>query len=224
MPPRRAPALSTHTGCRMLRLNVSADVADLKRKLSYIEREQVPFAASMAINETGNDVARAITAQMDQYLENPTPFTKAAYITSKGRFKGKFANKRNLVAILIPGKVQAEYLRFQIAGGTRTPKQKAILVPTRAAPKNQYGNLTKSTRKALIAGKRDFFSAGAREKKTPGIYKKIGTEEIQPMAFYVDSATYRPIFPIDKISAGVVRNRFPKNLQEAIKKALSTAR
>ncbi len=208
----------------MLKINVSADVSDLKRRLSYIEREQVPFAASKALNETANDVAKAITVQMDQYLENPTPFTKAAYISNRGTFKGKFANKRNLVAILIPGKVQAEYLRFQIAGGIRTPKQKAILVPTRFAPKNQYGNISRATRKAFIAGKKDYFSAGKRENRTPGVYQKVNKETAKPMAFYVDSAKYKAIFPIDKISSGVVRSRFPKRLQEAIQKAIATAR
>lgn len=208
----------------MLKINVSANVDDLKRSLSRMEREQVPFAASKALNETANDVAKAITVQMDQYLDNPTPFTKAAYISNRGTFKGKFANKRNLVAILIPGKVQAEYLRYQIAGGLRLPKQKAILVPARAAPKNQYGNITRATRKSLIAGKKDYFTVGTRENRTPGIYQRVGKESSRPMAFYVDSAKYKAIFPIDKISSGVVRSRFPKRLQEAIQKAIATAR
>lgn len=208
----------------MLKINVSADLADIKRNLSIMQRDQVPFAASMALNETATDVARAITAQMDQYLDNPTPFTKSAYVSNRGKFKGKFANKRTLVAILIPGKVQAEYLRYQIAGGLRVPKQKAILVPTRIAPKNQYGNITRANRKALVSGKRRFFSAGIRENRTPGVYESVNSETARPMAFYVDSAKYKPIFPIDKISSGVVRTRFPKRLQESIKKAMATAK
>ena len=36
---------------------------------------------------------------------------------------------------------QAEYLRFQIEGGTRTPKGTAIAVPTSNVKLNRYGNL-----------------------------------------------------------------------------------
>ena len=37
---------------------------------------------------------------------------------------------------------QAEYLRLQIEGGTRTPSGRAIAVPTSNVKLNKYGNLT----------------------------------------------------------------------------------
>jgi hypothetical protein len=122
-----------------------------------------------------------------------------------------------------PGKVQAEYLTFQIEGGTRRPHLKAILVPTRESPKNKYGNVPRATRKRIIAGKGKFFSAGEREEKTPGVYRRQG-ERITPMAFYVESAEYKAIFPIDKIAGGVVKNRFGLRFDQALKRALATAR
>ena len=36
---------------------------------------------------------------------------------------------------------QAEYLRLQIEGGTRTPSGRAIAVPTSNVKLNKYGNL-----------------------------------------------------------------------------------
>lgn len=206
-----------------MRISVKSDLDDLKRKLTRVQRDQVPFATSLAINNVADDVANAITAQMDRYLDRPTRFTLQAYRTNAGRFRGKRATKRNLFAIIEPAKIQAEYLKFQIVGGTRLPKQTAILVPTRKAPLNNFGNLTKGRRKAMVSGEKGYFSAGKREGKTPGIYKSL-RKTVEPMAFYVDKATYEPIFPIDKIAAGVVRNRFTRRFQEALKKALATAR
>jgi hypothetical protein len=96
-------------------------------------------------------------------------------------------------------------------------------VPTQFAPKNKYGNLTRANRKKIVAGGGKFFSAGDREGKTPGIYKRVGNK-VQPFAFYVDEARYEAIFPIDKIANGVVSNRLQKRFSEALARALATAR
>ena len=206
-----------------MRFSVQNDLDRLSRRLTNIQREQVPFATSMALNETATDVSRAITVQMDRYLDSPTTFTKQAYLSKKGTFRGKRSTKRKLYVDIIPGPKQAAYLKFQINGGTRTPFQKTIFVPTRVAPKNKHGNIARGLRKKMILGEKNFFSAGDREGKTPGIYYKQG-ERIIPMAFYVDSADYKPIFPVNKIVEGVVKNRFKVRFDQAIRRALATAR
>jgi hypothetical protein len=207
-----------------MRFSVQNDLDRLSRRLTNIQREQVPFAASMAINDVAADVANAVTKQMDRYLDNPTPFTQKAYQSRLGTFKGNRATKRKLYADIIPGQIQAEYLRFQVEGGIRTPKQTAIFVPTRVAPKNKYGNVSRGNRKRFIAGQGQYFSAGEREEKTPGVYKRERRGAISPMAFYVQQANYDPIFPIDKIAGGVVKNRFGLRFDQALKRALASAR
>ena len=205
-----------------MNLSIQADFTQLTKNLTRVQREQVPFAIAQTLNALGDDVARAVTVQMDRYLDRPTPFTKKAYVGGRG-FKGKRATKRNFEAILIPGDIQAKYLKFQIAGGTRLPDQKAILVPTKLAPKNKFGNLTRGNRKRMVAGGGNFFSAGDREGKTPGIYKRVGNR-VQPFAFYVDDARYEAIFPVEKIAGGVVRNNLPRRFREALAKAVASAR
>lgn len=207
-----------------MRISVESNLKDLSRQLSYIQREQVPFAASVALNNVAGDVANALTVQMSRYLDNPTPFTLKTYQSRFGTFKGIKATKRKLYADMIPGKVQAEYLKWQIEGGVRKPKQKAIIVPTKLAPLNKYGNISPGNRKKIISGKGQFFSAGQKEGKTPGIYKRIGNGKIQPMALYVEQAQYKAIFPVDKIVDGVVMNRFGLRFEQALKRALATAR
>jgi hypothetical protein len=207
-----------------MRFSVQSDLDRLSKQLTNIQREQVPFATSKALNTVAGDVANAITAQMSRYLDNPTPFTQKAYQSRSHTFKGQRATKRSLFVDITPGKIQEAYLRFQIEGGIRKPAQTAIFVPTRVSPKNKYGNVTRGQRKRMVAGEGKFFSAGQREEKTPGVYKRTGKETIQPMAFYVEQASYTPIFPIDKIAGGVVKNRFGLRFDQALKRALATAR
>jgi len=148
-----------------MRISVESNLADLSRQLSYIQREQVPFAASVALNNVAGDVAKAITVQMGDYLDNPTPFTEQAYMYRSGKFKGERSTKRKLYVDIIPGQKQAAYLKFQIQGGIRTPVGAAILVPTALAPKNKYGNITKGTRKKFVEAQGKLFQAG-RDRKS----------------------------------------------------------
>ena len=207
-----------------MRFSVEDDLKRLSKQLTTVQKEQIPFAVSIAINNVTSDVANALTVQMSRYLDNPTPFTLKTYQSRFGTFKGIKATKRKLYADMVPGKVQAEYLKWQIEGGVRKPKQKAIIVPTKLAPLNKYGNISPGNRKKIIAGKGQFFSAGQKEGKTPGIYKRIGDGRIQPMALYVERAEYKAIFPVDKIVGGVVKNRFGLRFEQALKRALATAR
>lgn len=205
-----------------MNLSISADFTDLTRFLNDAQRKQVPFAIAETLNALATDTANAITAQMDRYLDKPTPFTKQAFLGRRG-FNGKRAKKSNLEAVLFAKTIQAEYLKYQTEGGTRLPNQKSILVPTRFAAKNQYGNWPRPNRKRAIQGKGDFFSAGTREGKTPGIYKQVGNR-LQPFAIYVDQAEYKARFPIDKIASGVVGNRLKQQFAKALARALATAK
>lgn len=206
-----------------MKISVEADIEKLKHRLTRLQKDQLPFAASLALNQVAADVANEITRQMPNNLDRPTPFTLKAYQFRPGTFRGMRANKRNLMVLINPADIQKQYLRYQIEGGIRTPKQRAIFVPSDKAPKNQYGNLSRANRKRIIQGKGKYFSAGREEGKTPGIYYR--TENgIEPMAFYVNQATYKPILPVQRIAAGVVKSKYARRLQEALSRALATAR
>lgn len=206
-----------------MRISVEADVERLKQRLNRLQRDQIPFAASMALNNVAADVANEITRQMPNNLDRPTPFTLKAYQFKAGTFRGLRANKRNLTAVINPAEIQKQYLRFQIEGGTRTPKQRAIFVPSDKAPKNQYGNVSRANRRRMIDGKGKYFSAGREQNKTPGVYYRT-QNGIEPMAFYVESAKYKPIFPVQAIAKGVVKSKYARRLEEALRRAMANAR
>lgn len=206
-----------------MRISVEADLKQLKSRLTRLQKEQLPFAASMAINQVAADVATEITRQMPRILDRPTPFTLKAYQMRPGTFRGYRANKRNLSALINPAEIQKQYLRFQIEGGTRTPNQSKIFVPSNKAPKNQYGNVPRGRRSQIIAGKGKYFTMGQKEGRTPGVYLRTPTG-VEPMAFYVQDAKYKAILPVKQIAAGVVKSKFRRRLEESLRKAIATAR
>lgn len=204
-------------------INININVDSVLDSLKNIKKEQIPFAISYATNLTAQDIADEITNEMPRYLDRPTPFTLKAYLTASGKWKGKRANKRDLTAIIQAGDIQAEYLAFQVFGGTRKPKKEAILVPTLLAPKNQYGNLTRANIKRYADPQGNIFHAGKKEQKEPGVYRRK-RKALEMLAAYETQTEYEPRFPIHSIAQRKAKQVMERNLLLAMQKALATAR
>ena len=207
-----------------MNIDIRFDISDARRKLNAIQRKQIPFATSLALNETANEVAKQLTKQMDRYLDRPTPFTKRAFITPTGKFKGTRSTKNRLYAIVKAAGIQNEYLAYQVYGGRRVPNKKAILVPTLKASKNKYGNITKATRDKYIDGAKNIFKAGLREGLKEGVYRRDRKGNITMLAAYEPHADYQPRYPFFKIATGTAKGAFPRQFQRALRRALATAR
>ena len=203
-------------------MDIKIDTTQLERNLSSVQK-QIPFATSKALNDTADAVAKRLTEQMDTHLDRPTPFTKRAFLTGSGRFKGKRSNKRNLEAIIIADKIQNEYLALNVFGGVRTPKRKAIMIPTGKLGTNKYGNLPRSTQRQMVAEKGKFFKANTAHNLEPGIYRRTKTG-IEMVATYETTANYRKIYPVKDLGAAAVQYWWPIKARQAVTLALKTAR
>ena len=85
-----------------------------------LQRKQMPFAAALGLSMTAKKVAKVEQRMMVRELDRPTPFTIKG-VRWQGASKNDFKTGRLRSRVyLMP--TQAEYLRFQIEGGTRTPK------------------------------------------------------------------------------------------------------
>jgi hypothetical protein len=203
-------------------MDIRIDTTQLERNLAFAKK-QIPFATSKALNDTADAVAKRLTDQMDTHLDRPTPFTKRAFLTGSGRFKGKRSTKRDLEAIIIADKIQNEYLALNVFGGVRTPKRKAIMVPTGKLGTNKYGNLPRSTQRQMVAEKGKFFKGNAAHNLDPGIYRRTKTG-IEMVATYETTANYRKIYPVKDLGAAAVRYWWPIKARQAVALALKTAR
>lgn len=136
--------------------------------LSRIAATQVPFATAMALNDTAADVERAEILGLRVSLDKPVPFT------TRGIYKTR-ASKGPMPSVQIGVRqIQAGYLVWQVEGGVRGPKGRAIPVPV-GIVKNSYGNMPKGKIAQMLA-RDDVFIASEGAKATahlqPGIYQR----------------------------------------------------
>ena len=103
-----------------MQISVKSDVDKALKGMRGLQRKKMPFAAAPGLSMTAKKVAKVEQRMMVRELDRPTPFT------IKGvRWQG--ANKKDFTTGRLHSRVylmptQAESLRYQIEGGTRTPK------------------------------------------------------------------------------------------------------
>ena len=139
-----------------MQISVKSDVDKALKGMSWLHKKQMPFAAALGLSMTAKKVAKVEQRMMVRELDRPTPFTIKG-VRWQGASKNDFKTGRLRSRVyLMP--TQAEYLRYQIEGGTRTPKGTAIAVPTSNVKLNRYGNLAggQGRIKRLLAKKNVF--------------------------------------------------------------------
>ena len=197
-------------------LSVSSNIKDVKKRLSRIQKKQIPFATAKALTDTAKDVQRAETAQLSKKLDRPTRFTLNAVGV-------RFATKRNLHAEVFIKPLQAEYLRWQIEGGTRRVGGAGTGVPTKNRKLNRYGNIA-ARRKGLVKGKKQFIDTIGG---VTGVWQRYGGKrnpKLKLVVAFEKEVKYEKRFPFYKIASKVADNRFNRNFTKAINHALATAK
>lgn len=150
-----------------MRFDISSNLDEVLNGLDDFTARQVPFAAAMALNDTAEDVKVAEEEEIEKSIDRPIGFTK------RGIYKTR-ASKSKLVVEVGVKKIQAGYLVWQVKGGTRGPKRRAIPVPV-GVVRNAYGNMRKGALAKMLA-RPDVFIASEGAPKTkhlpPGIYQR----------------------------------------------------
>lgn len=223
-----------------MQLDVRVDLKEAERYLTGLRKDQIPFATAYALTQTAKQAQLFIVNEMKRVFDRPKPYTlNGTYV--------KPATKRDLTAIvkLKDGYLgdageksrrgtADKYLAAQVKGGARKPKafEKLLInrglmppgyyaIPTSAAPKDPYGNVTAGYFNRVMSQLRiatdpltNVTRASKRRKRTrtagyfvaypgriqtkhltPGIYERLGTGfggGIRPIFIYTDSPpTYR---------------------------------
>ena len=149
-----------------MQLTITTNLAEVRRRLSGLEK-QVNFAASKALNDTAREVRKAIPAGLRRSLDRPTPFT-----ASEGATFIRPARRDNLTAEVLFKDRQASYLRYQVEGGVRRPKRRALRLPS-AIQLDQYGNLPRGIIQQLIAVARKESKLGKRKARRIQVSNKL---------------------------------------------------
>ena len=220
-----------------MRISVKSNIKDVKKGLSRIQQKQIPFATSQTLNQLAFDLTKrkgkgvlgaATATEFDKKKgKGSTPFTQRNFFFDK-------SNKKNLTAHVWWDIRNADYMRFQVKGGVRSPKSKAIVVPTKNAKKhlNAFGNFKKGAVTEMLRDKSKYFSGSPLGAvKSEGIWERYGRstkrggQKIRKIISYVNKASYQPKFKFAQITADFVASekggfdtKFRKNLRKAIAK------
>ena len=139
--------------------------------------KQYRFAVAKALTDTAKDVQQAMPAELEQALDRPTAYTKGGFYVGP-------ASKDMLTATVGIKDRQAEYLRWQVEGGSRPPKNRALRLPG-DVELNVHGNMPAGLVRNLIA------RAKANKRATKGQAKRFGVSQALDL-FYGDPADGRP--------------------------------
>ena len=94
------------------------NIREVERDLSDFARRQLPFATSLALNETAEAIERKSSAKaLETRLDRPTPFTLRGLLVLR-------SSKARLWADVLFKDAQAAYLRWQETGGERPPRRR----------------------------------------------------------------------------------------------------
>ncbi len=198
-------------------VSVKTDIRGATRYLNRVQKKQIPFAASQALNDVAFDARKALRAQAVKKLDRPTKFTING-------FQVKKAAKRNLTAIVFIEAKRWKYMKYQVLGGTRrSARGKAIGLPTNKAKLNKFGNVP-NRRKGLIKNAKQSI---ATINGVSGVWEKRGGKR-NPYLVLIHAmepkVTYRKRFPFYKIVESVVASRFRRHFTKRLAHALRTAR
>ena len=196
-----------------MRITVKSDVDKLIKKLNYLEKKQIPFATSKAINTVAFKVKTGLDGSTKQYIDRPKPFTRKPTAYTK-------STKRNLVATVFVKPKQLAYLNYIIYG--KSERNRAVPTGGRT---NAYGNLARTYIKTRVK-KKTFFSGTPKGGDRPdGLYERRNRNtKLKQHAVYKDSVNHRRVWPFHKIAKKIVNRHFERELHKEIAEAIRTAR
>ena len=217
----------------MASIQLNIDTSGLNKAQLWLAQiqNQMPFAASKALNEAAKQAAKDLNQSTNQYFDRPTRFTKNAYRVSK------FSNKRDLVAELSPRPIQERYLLPSIRGGIRPqrPSERRLRLspayrPGPDARLNASGNMSKpAIIKALKGGPEWFTLAEKKGKLQPGIYRRRGSGtqrryQVDSILLFGALPNIPKRWPTNRITQESVKRNWGPGLQRYVNEALKTAR
>lgn len=184
-----------------MRMSIESNMRAVERDLSDMARNQLPFATSVALNETGKALIELNKRYMKRVFDNPTRWTLNAFHfrrSTKARLKIRIERKHI--------QSRKDYLLRQIEGGRR-PKtgierlmnqrlpyagHVGYVAPTKHIRKNRHGNVTAGLYQKILSGLKAQGDTAQNETKTSAKRKRASR-----------AARYFTPGPNSKLSAGV---------------------
>lgn len=222
-----------------MKISVSSNIADVLGFTAKLH-PQFRFACAKSMTDVVKLVQREMPGEMERVLDRPTAFTKGGtYIVP--------ARKDRLQAEVGIKDQQAQYLAYQVDGGTRSPRNRALRLPS-VVQLNQFGNVPAGLIRQLVTrarqGKRatkvqarrfgvsqelDLFYGEPGDGRPAGIYKRVvlsaTKHQLVPIiVFPKQPARYERTFDFYGLAQRKVIAEFDAALERNWRDALASAR
>jgi len=200
-----------------MQIKIEQNIKQFSKGLTNFEKTQMPFAIATGINSTLFGLKKEMSKQAEKKLDRPTPATKNGFFIKR-------ANKKKQFGFLAIKDFVAEYLKYQIDGGTRSGSKKIPVPYTKNIRLNKYGNIS-GKKSGLIknANKQFIATIGG----VTGVFQKHGKggKQSKLIIGFKDSVTYnKKPFKFYTIGRSYINNTYNRNLDKAFRKAMRTAK
>ena len=219
--------------------SIESDLKKFTKDFKGLQKKKIPQATANALNKTARGVVKALSSKTDKvFKDGAVAWTKRGFQHGTGfGNKGK-ATPKDLATIVKVKPQQNQYLKYQIEGGTRTPKGRAILGANQNTVRTnltKQGNLKRNTIQKLINDNEKYFKGTPKGSNgSEGIWERYGKTKAKPsgqrirqIARYLKSGQYRPKFPFyqtgEQVFFGRNRGAFFRTFQKEMTKILAKA-
>ena len=230
-------------------IEIRIENLDVVRRAMEQAADQVPYAASRAINAVAFQARTGLQDEMRTRFDRPTPWLLR-------QLRVKKSTKRDLSAIIgspqsVKGGVGVldKILAPHIHGMRRVPKPVEqslaaagmlpsgwVAVPTSYAKLNQYGNLSRANWRRIVAASRAgvksrWFAAipgaPATRHLRLGIYERYGgkrARKIRPIILFYRAAEYQQMLSWEQTARQIIQGNFSAEFESAFEQALASRR
>jgi hypothetical protein len=194
-------------------MEVSFDAARFRREANRKIDRQIPFAFSLALNETGDDLHNELRGDL------PSEFTIRSDWTKKGIRMKRSTKKRLQVTV---GSID-DYMAHQ-AGGAVVKGSQAV--PMGARPKAKSRTMRGRWPRALIQRKGAFIAdlGSGPAVYQPSRHKDPKRRRLRLMYRLVDKTQIPKRWRLERTFREVVAREWQGNVTRALRRALRTAR
>jgi len=198
-----------------MQVSIKSDIRAVMREFRDVKEKSIPYALAGAINDTLFDLRKIYPQEMKGVFDKPVPFT-----TMPSAWQIHKASRSMRTGTIRLKDVQASYLKWQVYGGLRTPRKRAIPIPQAGGSAIAAHGGLKRNWKRLLDDPR-YFSGTPKGGGRPGIYKRLGTSKknaggkrIRLELAWEDNAMYGKMWRFEESTQFRVHRLFSDNLKK----------
>tara|TARA_R110002110_G_scaffold294324_7_gene508325 strand:+ start:3570 stop:4181 length:612 start_codon:yes stop_codon:yes gene_type:complete len=201
----------------MMNVSVRSNIDEITGWMNRVSRQQLPFATSVALNDTAFDVRRQI---VDRTMPRAFKLKNKRFPSAAMRVRK--STKRKLRAGVYD-RLGREYLVTQATGGIKRPRGRHIAVP-QGVRRTSTGKISKANRPRQLLNKPNAFKITSGGKSAIYTRRRGKGGGLEFQYALVNSARIPRRLRFYEDAQRTIKQRFPRRFKVAFARAKLTAR